>query len=318
MDKMLGMFKVFGLGYFIYLLIVIAIVVTLVLTLRKLSDKAQNITKIVLISSMGLFLLIEYISRLIGVDKVRLGDQLPIEIFDVFVGISVFIFFSKNTSWKKFAYLIIAPISLYGLIFVPNMYAQFETVSLCVISYYILQALLIANAILNMLWDEEELEKKDILISSMNFVIILSIAHLTNVFLQFTAWGVHANYFGTMGEKFDTLIGWLYKLIPVPFVCLLPLIALLVGVEFLLILPFDLIKTKKQKQSHIEELIALGNLKEQQEYRKKHKTSKSQILVRSATKATPQKQKNVKNSSNESFVATTKEVKVNKENDNKK
>ena len=122
-------------------------------------------------------------------------------------------------------------------------------------------------------------------------------------------------------ETYDmarTLIAWLYTLIPVPLVCLLPLIALLVGVEFLLILPFDLIKTKKQKQSQIEELIALGNLKEQQEYRKKHKTSKSQILVRSATKATPQTQKNVRHSSDDGFVATTKEVKVNKEHNDKK
>ena len=318
MDKMLGMFKLFGLGYFIYLILAIAIVLALVLVLRKLSGKAQNITQIVLISCMGLFLLLEYISRLIGVNKVRLGDQLPIEIFDVFVGISIFIFFSKKTVWKKFAYLIIAPVGLYGLIFVPNMYTQFDTFSLCIISYFVLQALLIANSILNMLWNEEDLEKKDILNSSMNFVIIVAIAHLVNVFLRFTAWGVHANYFGTMGEEFDTLIAWLYTLIPVPLVCLLPLIALLVGVEFLLILPFDLIKTKKQKQSQIEELIALGNLKEQQEYRKKHKTSKSQILVRSATKATPQTQKNVRNSSDDGFVATTKEVQVNKEHNDKK
>lgn len=313
MNRLLANFNLFGLGYFIYFILAAAVVVALVLGLRKLTDKGQNIAKIVLVSCIGFFAILEFIGKLLGVEKIRLGDQLPLELIDVFAGISIYFFFSKKSMWKKFGYLIIAPVSLYSLIFVPNIYSQMPVVSLGVISFYITNALLIANAILYMLWNEEDLEKKDILNATMNFVIIICIAHLLNVFLRFTAWGIHANYLGTMGESFDLVIEFLYSLISIPLLCILPLIAILVGVEFLVMLPFDLIKTKKEKQSQIEELIALGNLKEQQEFRKKYKTGKSQILVRSEHKAMPKTEKNTNNNTKDGFVQTTKEVKVNNE-----
>lgn len=318
MDRILTTFKIFGLGYFVYLALAIAIGVTLVLILRKFTDKQQFIAKIVLISLIGLFALTEYIGRLVATKTIRLGDQLPFEICDVFVGLSIYLFFSKKLKLCKLAYLIIAPVSLYALIFTPNFYVNYPTLSLTVISFYILQSLLISNSILYMLWEEEDLEKRDIIDATMSFVIIIASIHLFNVFARFTALGVHANYMGTMGETYDTAIGLLYKLIPIPLVCLLPLIAILVGVEFLLILPFDLIKTNKKRKNQIEELIALGNMKAQQEYREKHKSGKSQILVRSEQKAMPIKSKNISNESNKNgFLQTTKEVKVNNDTDKK-
>ena len=151
------------------------------------------------------------------------------------------------------------------------------------------------------------------------FVAVLETIRL----LAFFYLDKHEKYNTTLTRSITCIIFSVLSVIAAIFTwnsiyCLLPLIAILVGIEFLLILPFDLIKTKKQKQSQIEELIALGNLKEQQEFRKKHKTSKSQILVRSETKATPQAQKNVRNSSDDGFVATTKEVKINKEHNDTK
>ena len=67
----------------------------------------------------------------------------------------------------------------------------------------------------------------------------------------------------------------------------------------------------------MEELVALGNLKAQQEYRKSGKKSGgSQILVNSAEKAKPATPKNVTNKTSSGFVSVTKEVKVHKD-DNK-
>ncbi len=316
MNKLLGTFQLFSLSYFVYLLLAVIISVALILFLRKIEDKGRLITKIVLISAIGLFFVLEYIGRLTGVEKVKFGDQLPLEYFDIFAIISIYVFFSKRTMWKKFCYLIVAPISLYSIIFTPNIYLQMNSFCLGILSFYILNALLIANSLLNMLWEVEDLEKKDVLNATINFLIIVFAGHLFNVFMRFTAWGVHANYLGTMGEEFDLVIGWLYSLVPVPLLCVLPLVALAVLVEFLCVLPFDLVKTKKDKQSQIEELIALGNLKEQQAFRNKYAKSKSQILVKGETKAKPTEEKAVNNKSEEGFVATTKEVKVNNETEN--
>ena len=173
---------------------------------------------------------------------------------------------------------------------------------------------LLSYALLNMLWLENGIEYKDILISTMDFVIIVAIVHIINVFLRFTAWGLHANYMGTMGEDYNLVIGALYKIIPVSFVELLPLIALLVGVQFLTVLPFVNSQNLKDRQEKLEELVALGNMKAQQEYRKKMK-DKSQILLRSDEKATPGHTKNVSNRQNSGFVSVTKEVKTNNEED---
>ena len=172
--------------------------------------------------------------------------------------------------------------------------------------------MVISYSVLNILWLDQDLEKKDILDATLTFAIILSVAHILNVFFRFAVIGVHANYLGTMGEDYDLIIGLLFKLIPVQFLCMLPLVALLVGVEFLLILPFDLIKSKRNAQAQVEELIALGNIKAQAEYHKKHSKNKSQILVRSENKAMPSKKKDVTQStSDKDFVKTTKEVNVN-------
>lgn len=317
MDKMLSTFQIFNFGYFVYLLFAIGVVLALVLLLRKLTDKNVLVSKVAIISAIGLFCILEFVGRLIGTKNIRLGDQMPFELWDVFAVMSIVMFFVKKPGLKKFGYLIIAPVSLYSMIFVPSMYSAFSTISLAILSFYLLQALIISNAILNMLWDEEELEKKDILNASITYLIIVSCAHLLNVFFRFTAIGVHANYMGTMGEEYDTIIGFIYKLIPVPFVCILPMVAVLVGIEFLLILPFDLIKTKKKNQSEIEELIALGNLKAQAEYRKNHKSSGSQILVKSETKASPKTDKNTVSTQKSGFVETTKQVKVNNEKNEK-
>lgn len=311
MNMMLSVFSLFGVGYFVYFLLVAGMVTALVLCLRKGDENIQKIVSTVLVSLIALFMVLEFIDKVIGVKEIRIGQQLPFEIFDVFAVISIYYYFSKRSLWKKFGYLIILPVCLYSIIFVPNIYTEMQTISLGVISFYMLNGLLMANALLHMIWDAEDLEKKDILNVSINYVIIICAMHIVNVIFRFTTLGVHANYVGTMGETFDIIIEWLYSLINVPLLCLLPLWAILVGVEFLLVLPFDLIKTKKEKQSQIEELIALGNLKEQQKFREKHKLGKSQVLLRSEHKAMPSTKKDVSNVTKDGFVATNKEIKVN-------
>ena len=308
------MYKIFGWQYFFQLFLCVGIVLALVFALLKLQNKARKIAQISLISTIGLFLILEYVGRIMIAGEFRFGDQLPLNTFQVLSYISIIALFTSKISWTKFTYLITTLVSAYNLIFVPEFYVQGNAFSLAVLSYVIVNAVLIANAILNMIWSEEELEKKDILDASLTYVIIVAAIHIFNVFLRFTAWGVHANYFGTMGEEYDILIKWIYSFLPSPFVLILPLLAILVGVQFLIVLPFDLIKTKRKRQSNIEELIALGNLKAQQEYREKqHKSKpKSQILVKGENKATPKEQKNITNKTKTGFVSTNKEIKVHK------
>ena len=321
------MYKVFGLPYFLQLVLAIAIVLILVVGIRKLTDKARTIAQISIVSAIGLFVIFEYVGRALMISDFKIGDQLPLNTFQVFAYLSVFMLIVPKLVWKKFGYLIIVPVCAYGLIFVPAIYSVGSGFSLAVVSYVIVNALLIANSILNILWSDEELEKKDIVDSSVTYLIIVAGIHIINIILRFSGLGIHANYFGTMGDSYDLVIGWLQGIMPVtqtnmavPLICILPLIAILVGVQFLLILPFDLFKTRRQAQENLEELIALGNMKKQQEARSRTKRrTKSQILVNSDIKARPDVAKRVNYTSTGSgFVSTQKEINVNNDHINKK
>jgi hypothetical protein len=251
------------------------------------------------------------------VAKFRFGDQLPLNIFQVLGIISIIIFFLKRLSWTKFAYLIIVPVSVYGIIIVPSFYCEGSGFSLALIAYMFACASMIASSILNMIWVEEDLTKKDILDASLTYIIAVAFVHIINVLFRFTGLGIHANYFGTLGDGYDVLIGWLSDLINIPMLNLLPLLAILIGVEFLLVMPFHMVRSNQETQEHLEELIALGNLKAQAEFREKNKKSKSHILLKGEGKASPAIEKNIVNRSKSGFISTTKEIKVNKETEDK-
>lgn len=312
MNRLLSVFNMFGAEYFVYFVFAVGIIVALVFCLRNVNENTQKIAKISMVCAIGFFAVLEFVGKIISIKDINIGDQLPLEIYDIFAFISIYYFFRKKEFGQKFSYLIAVPVCAYSIVFVPNVYVGMSTTSLAIISFYLLNSVIIANALLGMLWNAEDLEKKDILNVSINYIIIVCAMHILNVIFRFTTLGVHANYMGTMGENFDIVVNFLDSLIGVPLLCLLPLWAVLVGVEFLLVLPFDLVKTKKEKQSQIEELIALGNLKEQQKFREKYKNDRSQILVRGQQKAMPKTQKDVgKSVSKDGFVTTTKEVQVN-------
>ena len=132
--------------------------------------------------------------------------------------------------------------------------------------------------------------------------------------MRFTTLGVHANYFGTMAEDYDVVIGWISSFIKIPFVNILPLLVVVLGVSFLMILPFDVLKTKKERKDQYEELVALGNMKAQLNSRNR---GKSQVLVRSETKASPATPKKVNTETSGGFVSVNKQIQTHKDIDNK-
>ena len=113
-----------------------------------------------------------------------------------------------------------------------------------------------------------------------------------------------------MGDDYNTIIGIIDNVIKVPLLLEFPLIAILVGVEYLMVLPFVKNRKRKERQGRIEELVALGNFKAQQE--NFNTKGKSQILIRSSEKAMPTNQNKTSTSiKNGGFVSTIKEVKTN-------
>ena len=310
MNRLL-VFKMFGLEYFLYVLLAIGITIALVFPFRSASEQKKKILNYVLMGCLSLFVILEFIGRCLT-KNFNFFDNLPIEYFHIFTYIIIFSVIKNSLSWQRFAYLIMAPVSLFFTLFPSEHYLASSPFGLQVVSFYLINICILSYSILNMLWMEEGIEYKHILIASMDFVVMLSAVHIINVVMRFTAWGLHSNCFGTMGEEYNLIISVLYKLIPVSLVALLPLVAILIGVEFLLVLPFAKSQDNRDRQSHIEELVALGNMKAQQEYRQKMK-SKSQILVRSETKAMPSTPKDVGGKSSSGFVSVIKEVKTNNE-----
>ena len=310
------MFKLFGMAHIIYLLLAIVIVVAMFFLLRKFDGKVRKYTSIAIVSIAGLFAILEMVGRII--ETKDFFENMPFAPWQIFVYIAIFVEITKRESWMKFGYLVVVPLCVIGLFVVPNYYTTTGAVSLSVISYFMGNAVLIANSLLQLIWSGEYLEKKDILNTFMNYIIIVAVVHILNVVFRFTTLAVHSNYFGTMGEEYDVIMKLLNKLIPIPFVHMLPMLVVIVGLQFLMILPFDLIKTRKDKREHIEELVALGNLKAQQNARKASQKGGSHILVRSEQKAKPAVQKNVyQGSQKEGFVSVNKTVQTHKDNSEK-
>lgn len=310
------MFELFSWIHFVYLIVAVAIPVGLFFLLRNIkTDKEQMTIEKILLSLALFFVVLEYVGRIIYLDDFKFGDNLPLNAFQVFVFLGIFAHFSRRLNWIKFGYLISMPVSLVSLIFVPNFYSTMPSFSLPIVCYMLCNSMIIIYSIVSLYYTRYDLEHKDILTSMMNFVIIVAIAHLVNVFLRFTAWGLNADYFGTMAENYNLYISWLSKLIPIPFVVMLPLFAISFGLCYLAKLPFDILKSRREKKAQLDEIIALGNLKEQQKFRDEERASKkakSQILVKPQEKATPSTPKIDRNiNSKDGFVKANKDIAVN-------
>jgi hypothetical protein len=309
MDKLLA-FNIFGIEYFLYLFLAIILVGAFVFVGRNLSSKGKKVTQISLLLILGILMVLEYIGRIVAIEEFKLFNNLPIQSFNMFFYILLFAYISKNNNWKKFIYLIVLPISVYSMIFPQNFYMNMSAFSLPVITYELLNISMILFSVLNIMWLDDQIVYKDILRSTMDFCIIIAVVHIINVVFRFTAWGLEANYFGTMGEDYNTLIGIIDNVIKVPLLLEFPLIAILVGIEYLMVLPFVRNRKRKERQGRIEELVALGNFKAQQE--NFNTKGKSQILIRSSEKAMPTSQNKTSTSiKNGGFVSTIKEVKTN-------
>ncbi len=307
------MFSLFNVAHIVYIIVSIVVAVGLFFVLKKIEyDKQQETVKKVLAICLGVFVVLEYIGRLITVEDFNFFDNLPINAFQVFTYIVIYITISRSLSWTKFAYLIIAPISFLSIIFIPNFYTTMSSFSLPIVCFVITNILLMVYSVIALVYTGHDLYQKDIVNSIVNFVIIVAFAHIINVILRFTAWGLQADYFGTMAENYNLYIGLLAKVMPIPFGVLVPFFVVLVGIAYLIKIPFDVLKSSKEKKEQLEEIVALGNLKAQQKYREEQRKEKSQVLVRSEVKATPNLSKNPNGTtSRESFVQTHKEVKVN-------
>lgn len=308
MGNLCAIFKLFDISHIVYMLIAIIISVALIVIFKKMDGNSRKYSSIVMVSLAGLFVIFEFVGRIM--DGADIFENLPLNAFHVFVYVLIYIEVTKKTSWIKFGYFVIVPISFISLFVVPNYYCEYSSASLALISYFVINGILIGYSVLQLIWSDEYLSQKDILNVFLNFVMMVGIAHIVNVIWRFTTLGVHADYFGTMAEEYDVVIGWLSSLIKIPFVNVLPLLAVLIGLEYLLKLPFDVIRNKHDKKSQYEELVALGNMKAQMNRRMQ---GKSQVLIRSDIKASPSTPKRVTNTQRDGFVSVTKEVQVNKD-----
>ena len=278
MGNLCATFKLFSLEHFVYIFLAIAISISVVLMCRKLDHKQKLIT-IVLFSLMCLFVILEYVGRVIGQKDFKFLNNIPFNSIQVFTIAALIVVVKDKVSWIKFMYLVALPVSFISIIFIPNSYTALSTFSLSTISFVFANVTIIIFAILKMIWCEEYLYHKDVIEALMNFVIFVAIGYIINVVLRFTAWGLESDMFGTMAEKYNLYIEWVSYVIPIPFVCHLPLFAILYGIEYLCKIPFDQIKSNREHREQMEELVALGNLKAKQRYRESLRNRGSQILI---------------------------------------
>ena len=276
MGNLCATFTPFGASHWVLMLLAVTIAVVLVFTMKNFNDKLIKKSGWGMLGTMLALVGLEFIGRVAGGGE--FFESLPLEPVNLFVLLCLFVQLKDDVSWIKFGYFISLPVSVIGLFIVPNYLTLMGSWSIAAMAYFLTIGVLCGYCILQLMWAEEYLSKKDILNSFINYVIVIAFVHIFNVILRFTTLGVHANYCGTMGEEYDAINKLLYRFIEVPFLHQLPYFAVVLGIGFLLIIPFDIFKTKKDRQDQMEELVALGNLKAQQDFRKSGKKNRDLCL----------------------------------------
>jgi len=312
MGKLLSTFKMFSFGYFVYVIVALGLVVGAFFACRNLKKDKQKLVSICLIIGAVFFVVLEYLGRILA-GKFNIFYNLPIELFHIMTFSIIITYKSNNAAWARFLYFITIPVTIYSLIFMPELYFKGSGISLLIIGYVLNIVCVLTFSVLTIYWNNLYIEKKDLIGVNITYVMIISSLHLINVYLRFPGWGTVANYAGTMGESYDVIIGLLFKIIPIPFVCILPLLVFLIGIQVLMVIPFDILRKKKAKQQEYDELIALGNAKAQEEAMLKDGPVQSKIIIRSEKKASPKQPKTVKSENNDSFLKTNKQVQTNDE-----
>lgn len=313
MERLCALYSMFSLSYFVYLAMAVAIVLGVVFACKNLRDNAKKVCSIVLVSLIVIFAILEYLGRIISLKEFNIFYNLPVELVHVLTYVCVITLITNSSGWSKFLYIVALPLSIYSLLIVPNFYASQESFSLITIGYVFSFVFIIAYSLVNIVWKDVSVRLGDVLNSNITYLIFFASVHLINVFLRFSGWATEVNIMGTMGEEYDVVIAFIYNLIPYGFICNLPLIAIIIGIQCVMVMPFVMSENRKIKQEKINELIALGNAKAQQEASNEGKGDiRSQIIVKSEKKAMPDtpKKVNEQNSQGE-FLNTNRVIQIN-------
>ena len=82
MENLLLTFKMFSLGYFVYVLLALGIVAGVFFACRNLKKDKQKLVNLVLISGSIVFAVLEYVGRIV-VGNFNIFYNLPIELFHI-------------------------------------------------------------------------------------------------------------------------------------------------------------------------------------------------------------------------------------------
>ena len=155
MGKLCSLFKVFSWGYFIYLVMAIAIVVSLVFICRNFGENAKKTCGISLVFCAGVFVIIEYLGRIISLEEFKFFYNLPVELIHILTYTCIITLVTNSEGWSKFLYLVALPVSVYSLLVIPNFYATQESFSLLVIGYVFALISIISYSFLNIIWRKD-------------------------------------------------------------------------------------------------------------------------------------------------------------------
>lgn len=242
----------FNAGYFALVAFMAAFITVVTLLFRGRSERAKKIVLVgICAANMVLYWIYKYglsvepgYAELCGNAYFSWFDELPLQLCNINLFLIPYAAMTKKRGIAGFSFFL-APVGAILAMSSPEpAFIGYSLMLPRMFGYYMTHAFIIVTAILLCTLGFYRPSRRDIPRTLLVFVLLSGVIHCINLVLRATVcpW---ANYFYTFVEDIS-LLQLLWKLIPVPYLYLMPALVLVAGYMYLLGGVFDHLAKKKE------------------------------------------------------------------------
>lgn len=251
-----GIMEFFKLGYFkpthfIMMLFIPIIFCSIYFLLKNKKSKTIKISLLVICGVNAAIYISYKLVMAFTFEEFVILNELPLHLCNLNLILMPLTICIKNQKFRDFFFgyffFVGGIAALCGILFYDSVFTGRSTLSYAVLIYFIYHSTLF---VLPYIFVGLGLYKPKINDAWKAMVVLVSLAfvmHILNLILRATGACSISNYFYTMGMPENPVLGLLQKLIPIPFLYMLPIVPILYGIDVLIALPFYY-KEKRQKE----------------------------------------------------------------------
>lgn len=235
----------FNIAHFILMSFVPLLIIVLYFSFRHTSEKTK-FWVILIVCIVNFIMYFSYkIVYCIATPEINIWNELPIHLCNLNLFFMPIALIYKNRYFFGYFYFVGMIASLSGIVFFGSVFLGYNAFSYVVLIYFIYHALLIVVSLLIIVFGFYKPRFNDILVALIMLAILAISLHIINIVFRVTNICETANYLVTFPQENNIGTDFLYNLIPVPLLYLLPMFAIIFASDLLLLSIYRMIAQKK-------------------------------------------------------------------------